>query len=104
MAGGRLPGGGFWDGPDRVNQTVIVKGETVHFDFDERFGPLVTDKAGEPLARQPISERHPFWRPFKVWLVAYRAAKPPAPPPKPGPTDHLDRRPATNPDSSGEEG
>lgn len=61
--------------PDIVGQTVRVKGRKVYFDYDERFGPLVTDKDGQPLAKQPIAENHPFWAPFMRWLADYNRSK-----------------------------
>lgn len=62
-------------GPDAINQCVTVKGKPVYFDFDEMFGPLVVDKHGQPLKRQPISETDPFWPPFNRWLAEYRMRK-----------------------------
>ena len=53
---------------------VMVKGDVVYFTFSERFGPWMTDRLGDPLKKQPISERHPFWAPFEAWLAAHRRA------------------------------
>jgi hypothetical protein len=77
-------------GPDEVDQTVVVNGKVVHFDFDRRFGPLLTDAHGEPLKRQPVSENHPFWAPFNAWLAVWLNANP-DPAKLPDHTDHLDR-------------
>lgn len=62
-------------GPDAVGQMVFVKGRAVYFDFDEYGGPLVTNKSGEPLVQQPVSESDPFWPPFNAWLAHYWKAK-----------------------------
>jgi hypothetical protein len=58
---------------------VVVKGKRVYFTFGYRFGPLVTNGFGDPLPRQPISERHPFWTPFSAWLKRYMKTNPPPP-------------------------
>lgn len=86
----RMATGGFLSFPDELAQTVQVNGKTVHFDFDRRFGPLLTDSEGEPLKRQPTSDRHPFWAPFKVWLAEWEKRNPPIP--VRHPSDHLDRK------------
>jgi hypothetical protein len=75
--GHSLKHGGFICGPEAVGQTVQVKGATVYFDFDHRFGPLLTDREGEPLKRQPISARDPFWPPFNAWVAEYHKTNPP---------------------------
>jgi hypothetical protein len=74
--------------------SVIVRGKTVYFTFSDRFGPFLTDKDGEDLARQPVSDRHPFWEPFNAWLADWRKAHPKPKPegPTPSPSDYLDRR------------
>lgn len=69
-------------GPDTATQRITVKGKPVFFDFDENFGPLVTDKDGEPLKRQPTSEHDPFWLPFHAWLENYRKTHPKRQPPR----------------------
>lgn len=62
-------------GPSVIGQRVRVSGKYWFFDFDQRFGPLVVDKDGEPTDAQPIGDDHPFWKPFEVWLAGYwRAA------------------------------
>lgn len=76
---------------DRADQVVMVRGRKVRFDFSELFGPLLLDDEGNPLKKQPISERDPFWPPFNAWLAEYRKVEPRAPPPL-GKTDHLDKR------------
>lgn len=60
---------------DGVHQ-VSVRGKTVYFTFGYRFGPLITDYIGEPLKPQPVSENHPFWAPFKMWLDEYGKTHP----------------------------
>ncbi len=45
------------------------------FEFSEMFGPTLINERGDPLKVQPISETHPFWRPFNAWLADYRAKK-----------------------------
>jgi len=67
-----------------------VKGKPVYFDFDRRFGPLVTDKRGEPLTRQPGSNS-PFWPPFNVWLANWLKNNPERELP-PHPSEKWDRR------------
>lgn len=62
-------------GPDAIGQGVKVGGKTVCFDFDQRFGPLVVDRYGEPLDRQPTNEKDAFWPPFEKWLKGYWEAK-----------------------------
>lgn len=62
-------------GPDATGQGVKVGGKVVCFDFDERFGPLVVDRYGEPIDRQPTNENAKFWPPFEVWLKGYYEAK-----------------------------
>lgn len=57
--------------PDVVGQTVLVNGRKVYFDYCRHSGPLVTDKDGRPLEKQPIAENHPFWAPFHAWLAAH---------------------------------
>lgn len=92
MAGGALPGGGLWTGPDIADQTVQVNGRAVHFDFDWRFGPLVTDAEGEPLNRQP-GKHSPFWGAFEAWLKVYKATYPPSSvAPRPPPSEQWDNR------------
>jgi hypothetical protein len=86
-----LPLGGIGCGPDAPTQSVIVNGKSVYFDFDRRFGPLVTNKRGEPLARQP-GQGNAFWGPFNRWLADW-LAKNPEPPPPPDPHDKWDSRP-----------
>lgn len=74
-------------------QSVQVQGKTVYFDFSYRFGPLVTDKEGTPLKKQPIAESHPFWRPFNVWLEEHKKTNPERiSKPLPDPSAYLDRR------------
>lgn len=46
------------------------------FEFSEMFGPTLINQRGDPLKVQPVSERHPFWRPFNAWLADYRKSKP----------------------------
>ena len=48
--------------------TLRDKDRQWSFEFSDRFGPVLLDKDGEPLRRQPISPRHPFWKPFNAWL------------------------------------
>lgn len=43
------------------------KGRNYWFEFSDRFGPSLTDRFGEVLAKQP-DEQHPFWTPFHWWL------------------------------------
>lgn len=62
-------------GPDATGQGVKVGGKVICFDFDERFGPLVVDRYGEPLDRQPTNENAKFWPPFEAWLTGYWKAK-----------------------------
>lgn len=62
-------------GPGAIGQGVRVGGKVVCFDFDERFGPLVVDRHGEPIDRQPANENAKFWPPFEQWLKGYWAAK-----------------------------
>jgi hypothetical protein len=45
------------------------KGKEWSFEFSDRFGPILLNKDGEPRALQPISPKHPFWRPFNAWLA-----------------------------------
>lgn len=90
MADFRLPYGGIGTGPDTTTQCVMVKGAPVYFDFDRRFGPLLTSKRGEPLARQP-GETSPFWPPFNAWLATWLAANP-EPVRTPDPSEKWDRR------------
>lgn len=49
--------------------TIRDKGKEWSFEFSDRFGPLLLGHNGEPLERQPVSPRHPFWRPFNAWLA-----------------------------------
>lgn len=53
---------------DPLTYTLTDGARTWRFEFSERFGPLLVDKDGRTLDRQPTSERHPFWRPFRLWL------------------------------------
>lgn len=62
-------------GPDAIGQGVKVGGKVVCFDFDQRFGPLVVDRYGEPIDRQPTNENAAFWPPFEKWLAGYWHAK-----------------------------
>lgn len=63
--------------PDVTDAVVTGKsGKVYHFDFDERFGPLLLGKNGAPLTRQPVSERHEFWPAFEEWLDARRGLPP----------------------------
>lgn len=87
-----LPGGGIVCMPSAINQTVLVNGKTVYFDFSRHSGPLLTDKDGEPLKRQPMSPNHPFWGPFNKWLEAWLAEHPEAAMMEP-PSSKWDRRP-----------
>lgn len=44
-------------------------GKVWFFEFSERFGPsLVSGRTEKTLETQPVSPRHPFWRPFELWL------------------------------------
>ncbi len=63
-------------GPDARNQKVIVGGREVLFDYSDRFGPLLIDEEGNPLEKQPISERHAFWAPFSIWLAQWQKSNP----------------------------
>lgn len=54
---------------------VTVKSKVVYFTFNERFGPLVTDRIGDPLETQPVHENHPFWLPFTAWLSNHNRRK-----------------------------
>lgn len=62
-------------GPEACQRRVKVRGRWQWFDFDERFGPLLTDRHGEPLKAQPITENHAFWKPFEAWLRTYEQDK-----------------------------
>jgi hypothetical protein len=44
----------------------FILGEWI-FEDSDRFGPLLLDKIGNPLEKQP-SERSSFWRPYHIWL------------------------------------
>lgn len=66
---------------DAADQVITVRGKKVRFDFSERFGPLVLDDEGNPLKKQPISERDPFWEPFNAWLGAWTRQRQSAAPP-----------------------
>lgn len=79
---------------DARAQTVTVQGKPVRFEFNRRFGPLLVDKDGEPLSRQPMSKTHPFWVPFQAWLKEWLVTNP-EPSPAPCPTAHLDRSAAS---------
>lgn len=48
---------------------VDRNGKRWRWDFSEMFGPTFLDHRGEPLTRQPMSERHPAWAPFNAWLA-----------------------------------
>lgn len=54
---------------------VQVNGKTVRFEYTRIFGPLLVDRRGEPLKRQPIAENHPFWAPFNEWLAQHHKEK-----------------------------
>jgi hypothetical protein len=86
-----LPFGGIGTGPDTATQRITVNGKAVYFDFDRRFGPLVTTKRGEPLAKQP-GERSAFWAPFNVWLANWSARNPEPKPLPPHPSEKWDRK------------
>lgn len=60
-------------GHPRVFTHVMVGRRKVYFEFTQVFGPLITDRHGEPLDDQPVLEDHPFWKPFNAWLAAHRA-------------------------------
>lgn len=62
-------------GPDAIGQRVKVGRKIVFFDFCRNSGPLLVDADGEPLEEQPISDDHPFWGPFEVWLDGYHQAQ-----------------------------
>lgn len=77
-------------GPD-AHHKVVVKGKEVMFDFSRMFGPLLVDEEGTPLEKQPISERHPFWKPFNAWMVEWNEQNPERPK-RVCETEHLDNR------------
>lgn len=60
-------------GGSRTEAEVVVRGRKVRFEFTQRFGPVVLDRYGDPKEKQPITENHPFWKPFNTWLAAHRA-------------------------------
>lgn len=52
---------------DATDSVVGANGKRYYFEFHEMFGPTLTDKKGNILKRQPMNERHPFWKPFNEW-------------------------------------
>lgn len=48
-----------------LSAVIEVDGESFHFDFSDRFGPLVTTKAGREC-KEP-DPKHKFWRAITLW-------------------------------------
>jgi len=46
------------------------------FEFSEMFGPTLLRASDlEPAAAQPVSERDPFWAPFRAWTDSGRRCR-----------------------------
>jgi len=63
--------------PECSHGIFFGKGDDKHgkvwrWEFTSLFGPLFVDKKGEPLKRQPISSRHPAWKPFEAWHKGFQ--------------------------------
>lgn len=61
---------GWGSGPWRI--TTASGKHSYLFEFSDRFGPVLVDMFGEPREHQPVSESHPFWKPFELWLARCR--------------------------------
>lgn len=46
---------------------IVVGGKLYTFEDSDRFGPLILNKSGEPLSKQP-GKRHPFWAAHLAWV------------------------------------
>lgn len=46
---------------------IRVKGKRYAFEDSDMFGPSFLNKDGSISARQPISEKHPFWLGYIPW-------------------------------------
>ncbi len=53
---------------DAVDSVRAANGKTYYFEFSWMFGPTLTDRKGNISKVQPMSENHPFWKPFNAWL------------------------------------
>lgn len=51
------------DGPFSIR----VGKRRYYFTDSDMFGPLLEDRHGRVLNRQPASETHPFWAPYHMW-------------------------------------
>ena len=64
---------GIVDGPDAINQTIMVNGKEWRFDFDEWGGPFWLTKANKDRKCQNPNKK--VWAAFDLWLKGYNGAK-----------------------------
>lgn len=65
--------GAFIDAWGRGPMLVRFQGKEWWFEFSQMFGPQLLRKTDlEPLASQPDSAAHPFWKAFSAWDKAGR--------------------------------
>ena len=64
----------FIDGPDLVDQVIMVNGRAWMFDFDDRLGPLWLRKDGEP--RECQNPNKAVWDAFNQWMKDKKEAQP----------------------------
>lgn len=55
-------------GPDRL---IFAGGDDYVFEDNSRFGPIVLNRRGDALDKQP-SERSPFWEAYYSWVKQHR--------------------------------
>ena len=54
--------------------TLSVGGKRYYFTDSDMFGPLLENRRGEVLNRQP-GKRHPFWDAYSMWRKAERQGR-----------------------------
>jgi len=57
----------FMDTWGAIRYEIAIGQKRFFFTFSERFGPLLENKNGVVLEKQP-PDRHCFWNPFHMWL------------------------------------
>lgn len=48
---------------------IDVNGKDMQFEWNDRLGPTILKKSGEPRKRRPPRESHPFWVSLGKWIA-----------------------------------
>lgn len=68
-------GSTFIDGWGLGPYTLRVGKRRYYFSDSDMFGPLLENKSGRVLDRQPTDAKHPFWAAYHMWRSMGRQGK-----------------------------